>query len=86
MTVESNCAITIATLSHWLKTKRHFFNQWEAKPKPLAPPAHDLRKRAAYSCCDGRSNYFGNGFYGSQGLFYYKVFAAAAVVAPLTPY
>ena len=27
MTVESNCAITTATLSHWLKTKRHFFNQ-----------------------------------------------------------
>ena len=34
MTVESNYAIAIATLSDWLKK---FFNQRESKPKPIAP-------------------------------------------------
>ena len=32
MTVETNYAIAIATLSDWLKVSRQFFNQWEAKP------------------------------------------------------
>ena len=42
MTVESDYAIAIAALSDWLKISRQFFNQWEAKPKPIAPCSRDF--------------------------------------------
>ena len=62
MTVESNYAIAIAIaiagLSDWLKDLREFFNQWEVKPKPIAPCTHDFSRAlsgsdgAVCSCCD----------------------------------
>ena len=48
MTVESNYVIAIATLSDWLKRLAPvFFNQWEAKPKPIAPCAHDFSRASS---------------------------------------
>ena len=45
MTVESDYAIAIATLSDWLKRlSRQFFNQSEAKPKPIAPFTRDFSR------------------------------------------
>ena len=44
MTVESDYAIAIATLSDWLKDSRQFFNQWEVKPKPVAPRRRDFSR------------------------------------------
>ena len=38
MAVENNYAIVIAKLSDWSK----FFNQWEAKPKSIAPCTRDF--------------------------------------------
>ena len=80
MTVESNyaIAIAIATLSDWLKDLREFFNQWEVKPKPIAPCTHDFSRALSKlevipRNCDwfialfapvviGRINCFGFGF------------------------
>ena len=42
MTVESNNVIAIATLVIGLKESRQFFNQLEAKPKPMAPCTRDF--------------------------------------------
>ena len=47
MTVESNYVIAIATLSDWLKDTRQFFNQWEAKPKPIAPCTRDFSRASS---------------------------------------
>ena len=73
MTVESNYVIAIG-----LKASRQFFNQWEAKPKPIAPCTRDFSR--AFSELQviarnsdwfialsapvviGRSNCFGFGF------------------------
>lgn len=46
MTGESNYAIAIITLSDWLKNLApiFFFNQWEAKPTPMAPSARDFSR------------------------------------------
>ena len=78
MTVESNYVIAIATLSDWLKDSHQFFNQWEAKPKPIAPCMRDFSRalselQVIAKNCDwfialsapvviGRSNCFGFGF------------------------
>ena len=78
MTVESNYAIAIATLSDWLKDSRQFFNQWEGKPKPVAPRRRDFSRASGElqiiaRNCDwlivlfvpvviGRNNCFGFGF------------------------
>ena len=78
MTVESNYVIAIATLSDWLKRLAPFFNQLEAKPKPIAPPTRDFYRvstelQVIARNCDwfvalpapvviGRSNCFGFGF------------------------
>ena len=78
MTVESNYVITIATLSDWLKRLAPFFNQWDAKPKPIAPCTRDFSRASSElqviaRNCDwfialfvpvviGRSNCFGFGF------------------------
>ena len=49
MTVESKCVIAIDTLSDWLKDSRQFFNQWEAKAKPIVPCTRDFPAlRASY--------------------------------------
>ena len=45
MTVESNYVIAIATLVIGLKDSRQFFNQLEAKPKPIAPCMRDFFPR-----------------------------------------
>ena len=43
MTVQINCAIVIATLTDWLKNLVPvFFNQYGAKPKPIAPCTRDF--------------------------------------------
>ena len=47
MTVESNFVIAIATLSVGLKDSRQFFNQREAKPKPIAPCASDFSRASS---------------------------------------
>ena len=47
MTVESNYVIAIATLSGWLKDSRQFFNQWEAKPKPIALCTRDFSRASS---------------------------------------
>ena len=44
MTVENNYAIAIATLSDWLKISRQFYNQCEAKQKPIAPCTRDFSR------------------------------------------
>ena len=44
MTVESNYAIAIATLSDWLKISHQFFNPREAKPKPIASCTRDFSR------------------------------------------
>ena len=79
MTVESNYVIAIATRSDWLiKESRQFFNQWEAKPKPIAPCTRDFSRASSElqviaRNCDwfmalfapaviGGSNCFGFGF------------------------
>ena len=41
MTVESNYVIGLLRLVIDLKDLRQFFNQWEAKPKPIAPCTRD---------------------------------------------
>ena len=40
MTVESNHAVSISTLCDWLQN----VNQWEAKPKPIAPCTRDFSR------------------------------------------
>ena len=76
MIVESNYVIANATLSDWLM--RQFFNQWEVKPKPIAPRTRDFSRASSElqviaMNCDwftalfvrvviGRSNCFGFGF------------------------
>ena len=79
MTVESNYVIAIAKLIViGLKDSRQFFNQWEAKPKPIAPCTRDSSRASSElqviaRNCDwfialsapvviGRSNCFGFGF------------------------
>ena len=78
MTVESNYVIAIATLVIGLKNSRQFFNQWEAKPKQIAPCTRDFSRalselQVIARNCDwlialfvpiviGRSNCFGFGF------------------------
>ena len=47
MTVESNYVIAIATLSDCLKDSRQFFNQWEVKPKPIAPCTRDFSRASS---------------------------------------
>ena len=47
MTVESNYVIAIATLSDWLKDTPQFFNQWEAKSKPIAPCTRDFSRASS---------------------------------------
>ena len=44
MTVESNYVIAIATPSDWLTRVAPVFNQWEAKPKPIAPCTRDFSR------------------------------------------
>ena len=77
MTVGSNYVIAIATLSDsW--DSRQFFNQWDAKPKPIPPRTHDFSRASSElqviaRNCDwfmelfvpvviGQSNCFGFGF------------------------
>ena len=78
MTVESNYVIAIDTLSDWLKDSRQFFNQWEAKAKPIVPCTRDFSRASSElqviaRNCDwfiplfvpvviGRNNCFGFGF------------------------
>ena len=78
MTVESNFVIAIATLSVGLKDSRQFFNQREAKPKPIAPCTRDFSRASSelqviarnsdwfmalfVPVVIGRSNCFGFGF------------------------
>ena len=78
MTVESNYAIAITTLGDWLKISRQFFNQWEAKPKPIPLCTHGFSRALSKlhviarnsdwlitlfpSVVIGRSNRFGIGF------------------------
>ena len=78
MTVERNYVIAIATLSDWLKRLAPVFNQWDAKPKPIAPCTRDFSRASSEllviaSNCDwfmalfvpvviGPSNCFGFGF------------------------
>ena len=78
MTVESNYVIAIATLSDWLKDSRQFFNQQDAKPKPIVPCPRAFSRASgelhviARNCgwfkevfvpvVTGRSNCFGFGF------------------------
>ena len=45
MTAESNYVIVVATLSS--KDSRQFFNQWEAKPKPIAPCTRDFSRASS---------------------------------------
>ena len=70
--------VCIATLCDWLKISRHFLNQSEVKPKPLATYSYALSRawhgrRVFASSSDwfiglfttvviGQSNYFGFGF------------------------
>ena len=42
MTIESSCAIAIATLSDWFKISRQFINQWKGKPKLIATCTRDF--------------------------------------------
>ena len=78
MTVESYYVIAIATLSDWLKRLAPVFNQWDAKPIPIAPCTRDFSPASSElqviaRNCDwfialsepvaiGRSNCFGFGF------------------------
>ena len=78
MTVESNSVIANATPNDWLKDSRQFFNQWDAKPKPIAPCTRDFSRASSElqviaRNCDwfmalsapvviGQSNCFGFGF------------------------
>ena len=78
MTIESTYVIAIAMLSDWLKDSCQFFNQREAKPKPIAPSTRDFSRalselQVIARNCDwfialparvviGRSNCFGFGF------------------------
>ena len=76
MTVESN--YVVAWLVIGLKDSRQFFNQWEAKPKPITPCTRDFSRASSElqviaTNCDwfmamfvalviGQSDYFGFGF------------------------
>ena len=78
MTVESNYAIAIATLSDWLKRLAPVFQPIKVQPKPIAPRARDFSRalselRIIARNCDwfivrlvpvviGRNNCFGFGF------------------------
>ena len=78
MIVESNYVIAILPLVIGLEDSRQFFNQWEAKPKPIAPCTRDFSRASSElqviaTNCDwfialpapvviGRSNCFGFGF------------------------
>ena len=80
MTVESNHVLRLLRLVIGLKDLelRQFFNQWEAKPKPIAPCTRDFSRASSKlqviaRNCDwfmalfvpvviGRSNGFGFGF------------------------
>ena len=78
MTIKSTYVIAIAILGDWLKDSCQFFNQWEAKPKPIAPSTRDFSRalselQVIARNCDwlialparvviGRSNCFGFGF------------------------
>ena len=78
MTVESNYVIAIKKALIGLKDSSQFFNQWEAKPKPIAPRTRDFSRASSElqviaRDCDwfislfvpvviGRSNCFGFGF------------------------
>ena len=42
MTVESNYVLAITTISDWLKDSHQFFNEREAKPKPIGPCTSDF--------------------------------------------
>ena len=44
MIVESNYVIAILPLVIGLEDSRQFFNQWEAKPKPIAPCTRDFSR------------------------------------------
>ena len=79
MTVESNITwLRSLRLVIGLKDSRQFFNQWESKPKPIAPCTRDFSRASSElqviaRNCDwfialfapvviGRSNCFGFGF------------------------
>ena len=44
MTVESNYVLPLLRLVIGLKDSRQFFNQWEVKPKPIAPRTRDFSR------------------------------------------
>ena len=44
MTVERNYVLRLLRLVIGLKDSRQFFNQWEAKPKPIAPYTRDFSR------------------------------------------
>ena len=78
-----------------LKDSRQFFNQWEAKPKPIAPCTRDLSRASSElhviaRNCDwfialpapaviGRSNCFGFGFCSCFGFGFSTVFWKTAL-------
>ena len=47
MTVESNYVIAIKKTMIGLKDSSQFFNQWEAKPKPIAPRTRDFSRASS---------------------------------------
>ena len=78
MTVESDYVLRLLSLVIGLKDSRQFFNQWDAKPKPIAPCTRDFSRASGdlqviarnsdwfmelfVPVVIGRSNCFGFGF------------------------